>query len=498
MTTAETWTYAAPAGAYQPAEGWSSRTRFAPADFVTLLWRERFLMGGIFVALLALGLAFAFTLKTGYEANSSVVVRLGQEYVYQPRAGDAGRGAVPDNDAVIQSEVVILGSAPLKERVIDRIGLTHIYPKLKDSKDPAAHQAAVAKAVLAMEKSLKIETAPDTPVIHLSFRHDNPQMAARVLNTLLDEYLIYRQGVLMQSDAPALQAQRVTSEQKLSAADAALEAFLTFNNIGDFDSEKTALNQLQVQLEQQRYSVSATLRERQARLNALTSQFAAMPAEIPLYRDANLKGQEQLDTLVQKRTEALSRFLPGSDMVKSLDDQIADLERAQRAARAPGDTARRSGPNPVYQTLLTEKTQLTAEVAGLQQSLAAITEQIKQVTDRQMRLTQLEPRYQALVRDRGILQQNVTDFTTREQESLASAAIAGQGADNIRIVGRATPPTQGSSLKKPVAVLALMFAAFTALMAGLLHIFLRPGVSTPLSAGRTLDLPVLATARVKR
>jgi uncharacterized protein involved in exopolysaccharide biosynthesis len=498
MTTADAWTYAAPGSAYRPADGWSSRTRFAPADFVTLLWRERDLMAGIFVALFALGLAFAFTLKTGYEAHSSVVVRLGQEYVYQPRAGDAGRGAVPDNDAVIQSEVEIMGSAPLKERVIERIGLQRIYPKLKDSKDAEAHQEAISKAVLAMEKSLKIETAPDTPVIRLAFKHEDPQMAARVLNTLLDEYLIYRQTVLLQSNAPALQAQRVVFEQKLAAADAALEAFMTFNDIGDFDAEKTSLNQLQVQLEQQRYSISASLRERQASLSTLTSQFASVPAQITLYSDANLKGQEQRDTLVQERTELLSRFRPGSDRVKALDEKIAAYDAAQTAARPAGDTARRSGPNPVYQTLLTEKTQRTAEVAGLQQSLAAVTEQIRQVTDRQMRLAQLEPRYQALVRDRGILQQNVTDFTAREQESLANAAIAGRGTDNIGIVGRATAPTEGSSLKKPVAILALLFAGFTALMAGLLHIFLRPGVSTPLSAGRTLDLPVLATARVKR
>lgn len=498
MTTADAWTYAAPGGSYRPTDGWSSRTRYAPTDFVTLLWRERFLMGAIFIALFAAGLAFAFTLKTGYEARSSIVVRLGQEYVYQPRAGDAGRGAVPDGDAVIQSEVEILGSAPLKERVLERLGVATIYPKLKDSKDPVAHAAAINKAARAMEKSLKIETAPDTPVIRLSFKHHSPQVAARVLNAILDEYMIYRQTVLLQSNAPALQAQRVAFEQKLTAADAALEAFMTFNNIGDFDSEKTSLNGLQVQLEQQRYTLQSSLRENEARLGVQTRELAAVPAEIPLFRDANLKGQEQLDTLVQQRSEVSSRFLPDSERVRALDEQIANLRRAQATASAPGDTARRSGPNPVYQTLQTEKAQLTATVAGLRNNLTEVTEQIAQITQRQMRLAQLEPRYQSLVRDRGILQQSVTDFTTREQESLANSAIAGQGADNIRIVERATPPTQGSSLKKPVAILALLFAGFTALMVGLSHIFLRSGVSTPLSAGRTLDLPVLATARIKR
>ena len=49
-----------------------------------------------------------------------------------------------------------------------------------------------------------------------------------------------------------------------------------------------------------------------------------------------------------------------------------------------------------------------------------------------------------------------------------------------------------------VLVLALLFAAFSALCAGLLRMFLRPGMPTPASAGRTLDLPVLGAAPLKQ
>ena len=54
------------------------------------------------------------------------------------------------------------------------------------------------------------------------------------------------------------------------------------------------------------------------------------------------------------------------------------------------------------------------------------------------------------------------------------------------------------SLKKPVLALGVIFAAFTALCAGLLRMFLRPGLPTPASAGRTLDLPVLGAAPLKQ
>ena len=107
---------------------WAARARYAPTDFVTLLWRERWLMALIFTVIFVAGLAFATTMKKTYTASSSLFVRLGQEYVYEPRAGDAARGAVPDVDQVIQSESEILGSGELRERVIRKVGFTRIFP----------------------------------------------------------------------------------------------------------------------------------------------------------------------------------------------------------------------------------------------------------------------------------------------------------------------------------------------------------------------------------
>src|SRR4051812_23844017 len=93
------------------SSGRSGRPAFVLADVPALLWRERLLMLTVFAVLFVLGIFTAFSLKTTYPAYSSVLVRLGQEYVYEPRAGDAGRGAVPAADAVIQSELEILNSA---------------------------------------------------------------------------------------------------------------------------------------------------------------------------------------------------------------------------------------------------------------------------------------------------------------------------------------------------------------------------------------------------
>ena len=89
MTT--TWTHA-PQDSQPFRAGGPVRVRYAPVDYVTLLWRELGLMIVVFLIVFAIGAALAFTLKKDYTAASSLFVRVGQEYVYQPRAGDAGRG----------------------------------------------------------------------------------------------------------------------------------------------------------------------------------------------------------------------------------------------------------------------------------------------------------------------------------------------------------------------------------------------------------------------
>ncbi len=456
-------------------------------------------MLGVFLVILALGLAVAFSLKTFYPAQSSILVRLSQEYVYQPSAGDAARGAVPDSDQVLQSEVEILSSAQVKERVLDRIGVQRVYPAIGRGYDSATldqRRVMIGRAVTAMEHDLKIVTAPGAPIVRLVYQSEDPQMAALVLNTLLDEYLVYRRSILLDPTAP-LEEQRKAFEARLAEADEAYESFLGSNNIGDFESEKTSLAQLQASLQQQKYAADTQLQDREGRLAALDAQSSQLPAEIGLYRDVDHAAQDKLSQLKVQREDLLSRYRPDAEPVHELDVQIAGLEQAVAQGKVQSDGARRVGVNPVYQTVQTDRIQFTAEVAALKQSSETLGAQIQQVTERQLRLGQLEPLYDDLARNRDVLASNVRDFTVKEQESQAAEAIARQSNDNIAIVERAVTPTQGHSLKKPVAILSLLLAAFTAVCLGLGRALVRPGFSTSAAAGRTLDLPVLATAELK-
>jgi len=469
-------------------------------DFPNLLWRERRLMLAVFLGIFLAGAVMALSLKKLYPAHSSILVRLGQEYVYEPLAGDAARGAVPAAQQVLESERDILGSDALKHEVVEHIGYGRLHPAAAEAfaaAGPGQRRRMTDQAAAAIGRSLKIETAPDTPVIRVTYSDSDPVLAALVLNTLLSDYLVYRRQVLLDPTAAALDEQKRSFQDRLDQADGAYQDFLTSNRIGDFEAQKTSLSQLQAQIEQQQYAAAAQLKERAGRLAGLDSGLSQVAPEVGLYRDADNTAAAKLLDLKLQREALLAKFRASAQPVQVIEAQIAQLQSAIASGRARGEGVQRTGANPVFQTLQTERLQLVAEVAALRESLQALTRQSAELTQRQLRLASLEPRFDALSRDRDVLQTNVRDFTVKEEQSQASQEISATTNDNIRIVERASPPTQGASLRAPMVVLAFLFAIFAAVCAGLMRVFLRPGLPTPAAAARTLELPVLGMAAMK-
>ena len=458
-------------------------------------------MLAVFLIILALGVGAAMTLKKSYQAYSSLLVQLGEEYVYNPRVGDAGRGTAPTAGQIMQSELEILGSSAVKERALRRVGVARVYPELGRAFAKAGadgERLTMGAAVKAMESGLKIQSAPETSVVRLSFTHKDPVVAAELLNALVDEYLQYRKTVLVGGDAKVLDQQRKDFEARLATAETAYQTFLAENGIGDFDAEKASLAQVYGALLTERYSIEAQLSEADGRLGVTRKQAADAPPVIGLYQDADPTASSKLTALKVERQDLLSRYRPDSQPVREIDQKIAALSALISGGGASGVSAARTGPNPIYQGLQSEKNTLEAQSASLRQRQAAVVADLAQVSEKRQRLVALEPKYQELVRQRDVLSTNVKTFLARQQESQAARAIAMGSDDNIRVVQRAVAPTKGTSLKAPVLGAAFLFAAFSALCLGLLRILLRRGFVTPEATARSLDLPVLAYANVKR
>jgi uncharacterized protein involved in exopolysaccharide biosynthesis len=214
--------------------------------------------------------------------------------------------------------------------------------------------------------------------------------------------------------------------------------------------------------------------------------------------DLDHTAADKLLSLRLNRQDLLSRYTPSAPPVQDVDRQIADLETLSASGGAAGAGAKRIGANPVFQTLQTERNQLQAEAASLRARKAVLADELAKLDARRQKLNQLQPQYDDLTRQRDVLAGNVKALIQREQESQAQSSLASQQGDgNVQVIERAITPATGASLKAPVMVLALLFAVFSALCAGLLRAFTRQTAPSADYVERAVGLPILATTGIK-
>jgi len=470
------------------------RPRYGFADIVGLLFRELLLMIVIFLAVFALGTAAVLTLKKTYTATSTVYAGAGQEYVYQPRVGLSDRTGQPlEASAVAQAEARILGSLEVKRRTVEVLGADAILgPDAKGT--PAQKETAALKA---LDGGLGVGTTPASAIISVSYEAGDPERAARVLNAVIDQYLIQRRAVFRDRASPAFTAQREVFENELGEADNAYEAFLQSNDIGDFATAKVTLAATYQTTFAETLSVRAQLNQASQRLRTLEAQLAQQPAEVVLQQDLNISAQDQILTLRTERENLLARYTEDAQPVRDIDQRIAQLQAYVATGTTVGAKEVRTGPSTIFTEIETARINAAADRDALAARLSVLEGQLNTLRERQSHLTQLESTNSTLAGSREVLTAKVREFQQRETEARADSALVAAGADNVTVIARAEAPTKGKSLKVPLLAAVFLFAGFTALCVGLLRVFMRRGYVTPASTGRTLDMPVLAVAPVK-
>ncbi|MGE0827852.1 MAG: GumC family protein [Hyphomonadaceae bacterium] len=476
---------AAPNAPEARGSGWRGGAKLDLLDLCAMVWRERMAAVAIGAAIVALGLVIALLQPRGYGATAQVLVRMGQEYVFAPRVGEnPAMGAAPDLSAVTNSELRLVTSPELVRRVLRTMKPETLYPDVRAL--PEARRLPAAER--AFMRHYSASTAPDTPIIALRFEHRDPQIAARTLNTLIDQYLGYRREMLIGGGASALSGEAREAQERYAAASGALQTFLTENSVGDFDTELRATADLAANIETQIVEAQARAREAAARAASLRAQLAQTSAQIELYSDSDAR--RALVNLQVEREQLLARFQDDAPQVREIDRRISQLQTFLAEGDPPASTRR--GPNPVHQQIAGDLAGAQAEARAQADRVAALNAQ-KAATRERLRALQIaEPRFRQLLRERSVLETSAQNFAVRAEESRALSELTGRSTDNISVLERATPPDKGRSLRWPIMIGAVLIAGAAALAYALGRGFLRRGFPTAGAAARTLDAPVLA------
>ncbi|CAN5231506.1 GumC family protein [soil metagenome] len=472
----------------------STRPRYGLLDVIGLLFRELVLMIAIFFVVFAIGTAAVLTIKKTYTAGATIYAGAGQEYVYQSRVGVVTeRPSPPTPGEIAGIEAQIIGSREVKLRAVRSLGMSVFHKK--PSTDPMAKQEG--DAIKQINDSLTIGTTPTSGAISLAYESDNAEKSAKVLAAIITAYKGYRREVFQDGSTSAIDDQRNAFEDELTDVDEAYERFLASNDIGDFATAKASAAATYQTTFTDRLSTQAQLSQAARRVETITSQLSSVPAEIVLQQDLNIAAQDRILTLRTEREALLSRYQPDSQPVKDKEAEIAAMQTYVAGGDTVGAKEVRTGPNPSWVALDTARTTAEADRDALAARLAVLDGQLSQLRERQARLTRLESENTILAGNRDNLTASIREFQQRGSQNRADNDLVRSGADNIRVLDEPAAPTRGSSLKAPLLALVFLFAGFTALCVGLLRVFSRRGFITPASAGRTLDMPVLAVAPMK-
>lgn len=399
----------------------------------------------IFVWLFCVTTAVAYSIfaKPVYEATASVLIKVGRENVYVPSPRSAGEPTTPivdtDNESQMNSEVEILKSRLLVEKVLDTLGATTIYaPKtsviskllamIQLRKDVRYSLAAEehSRALRHLQADLKMEGIKKSNVIKISFRHVDPEICAKVLNTLLNLYL----------------------EQHLKIHQVS-------QSYGFFDEQSSKLKN--------------DLGRTEFALNEFEKKYQIVSPE------------EQKKLLLKKGIE--------------LSDELAKTERMESEAQTRVDYYKsRSAPNAAYVKVL--EVRLQSESA-LKEARAKKPLLMKQIADNQHELdllSMLENDFFNLHQEVELSRQNLRLHQTSLQEAHHKAALDKDKTSNVSIIDPAWPPLVPVTPKGLFIVLSFLLGSIAGIAIALYLEFIDDHIKTDSDIERYLTgLPLLGS-----
>ncbi len=439
------------------------------------------------IPLLLIGMVFAWyataDFKRTYTANGSLMVQLGDEYVYQP-VGTQGNqnGLQLTADTIILTEVGIIKNSEVIDAVIGQMTSTPSdslrFDKSAEEKIRAAGNDQFAIREAQMERRKRVESSfvvmpqPKSSIINLVYKHENPAVAVETLNAFIQEYKTFRRTVFVEGSSDLIGKRRIATEEQLAKNELALASFLKTNNISDFLSEQKGVQKRSEELKEALNKTRADIAEAEAALAKVEDQMRQTPATIDLYRDD--RASQRIAQAELELGQLLAKYLPTSDPVRQKRAELEQLRSVQSGYNGEATGGRRVGPNPVHQEIAKTLNTLQATADSLREKEFTLQRQLDSADAKVRRLTQLDPTYQNLVRERKTLSERLTTYNAREQEALINQDQAAANNENVRTIARARYALKGPNMRMLMFALATLFWGFALLMVALARVFLDP------------------------
>lgn len=326
-----------------------------------------------------------------------------------------------------------------------------------------------------LQRSMRVEPVRDTRLIDIGFYHLDPAIAAKVVNTVADIYVLSnleRKTNTNSTEAEFLQKRVAELQADIRNGEERLLNYAKNNQIISLDSSQNTVVARLVGLNQQLLAAES---ERK------TAETAYQAAQTPGAADALIKessaarSDAAITQLKQRRAQLLTKTTEEWPEVKEIDHQIAELERQRKEAQGES-----------VATLLTNLKTRYQQAQAREQSIRASFEQQKGETLAQ---NQAAINYRILEQEIATNKGLLDGLLQRSKEN--DVMMAGM-ANNIHVVDYAVKPSGPIGINRLLGVMvAFPIALAFGLGLALFLDYLDDTVKSESDVDRYLRLPTI-------
>ena len=471
-------------------------------EFLTVVFKHKKKIVTIFLAIAATVTVVSLLLTPVYEAKSTLLVKIGREYVNR----EVGNGdkAPPvwtlSQEEVANSEIQILTNRDLIEKVITTLKLENVYPDLL--KKPEKGTNPMEAAIRRFGKDLDAQPIKKSNVLQVTFQHSDPRIAASAVNLLVENFKEKHLQVFSDPKSGFLDMQRAAYEQKLKESEVTLAAFKQKSGVFSLEEQRTLLLKQRIDLDSALKTSQNMIEELHRRIATLKQQIQAINDTKTYYthteRDAILvQAQAKLLELQLNEQELLKKYTQDNRLVVKARKEIQLTNDFIKKQETDINKTVKTG-NLVYQDAEMQLIKAETELNAQKGKSAALKQQVAQVDGEIRGLDGSERMNQQLKRDHTINEKNYQTYVEKTEEARITDDMNRLKMANISVIQQATAPVEPVKPKTTLNIaLGIMLGLVSAFGAAFLSESASQGFSSPDKIEKRIGVPVLATISVK-
>lgn len=462
------------------------------------VWKYRWVGLGLAWLLGLVGLVVAFVVPNRYESSARIYVDT--QSILKPLM--SGMAVQPN----VEMQVTMLSRTLITRPNVEKLVRMADLDLKKQTKIQAEAQ------IEHLMKTLAISTTGRDNLYTLSYNDPNPEVAKRVVQSLVSIFVESSLGATRKDTASAttfINEQIKAYEAKLEEAEQRLKEFRLRNlemASGDGKDATSRLAEMNSQLERARLELREAENARDAakkqlegergRANDITSASLMQESNLSVSTpeiDARLADlRRNLDGLLQRFTEQHPDVTVTRRLIKDLEEQKR-REVAELRKQALNTPLGAGGGSPVQQELSRMLATAEVQVASLKARVGEYQSRYAAAMNAMKTAPQVEAEAAQLNRDYAIHKKNYEDLVARRE----SAAISGEldvaaGVADFRLI---EPPRVSPKPVAPNRFLLLAAGLLVAVLGGVFAAFaasqLRPVFFEPSELRAKTELPIL-------